>query len=90
MKFTFSEHAKTRMRQRSVPNPNDIKLSLAKNKIKKRILKNCNRIKSEKDLFYFKGERSDFEILPIYVCALITKNEYWVITCFWLDESYKK
>jgi len=82
MKFILTTHAIKRMKQRNIPNPEELYLLPAKNKIKKLIRKRCKKSGFQKGLIYWKSSDSRSGVIPIYVCSIEGKGLYKVITVF--------
>jgi hypothetical protein len=88
MQFILTNHAKQRLRQRSIPHPQDIDLQIAKNRFKKKIKANCRVNGYEKNLVYWRGNnKKDFDNgkIPVYVCSAIEAGVYTVITAFYIE-----
>ena len=80
MKFKLTKHAKLRLSQRTIINPNKINLKVAKNKVRKRIREICAQT-YDKNLTYFRSD-NDLKPINIYVCKEIKKDQYLLITAF--------
>ena len=85
MEFVCTTHARKRIYQRSLPVPSaELDLRIVKNKIKKTVKLNCKKSGYNPDFIYWRTN-GDFPV--IYVCKLIEKAKYKVITAFRLNKS---
>ena len=82
MEFIVTNHAKLRMIQRDIPEPNKLILKCARKKTRKKIRELCikNGVKNEIDGYvYFVNDKF------VYVCIILDIAKYKVITAFKLN-----
>lgn len=83
MKFILTNHAKTRIHQRSLELPSQVDLRLVKNKIRKKVRNLCAKNGIDSELVYW---RTNETYPTIYVCKIIGVSKYKVITAFRLSK----
>ena len=87
MEFVFTTHAIKRINQRNLPVPSvELNLRIVKNKIKQTVKVNCKKSGYNADLVYW---RTNEDMPVIYVCKVIEKAKYKVITAFRLNKNIK-
>ena len=82
MKFILTNHAKERIFERKLLSPEVLDLRLTKNKIKKRVRDICKKNGFSSKLIYWRTNEKE---PVIYVCEILDKAKYKVITAFRLD-----
>lgn len=77
--FEISHHAKQRMIERDIKNPNEVFLKLVKNAVRKEVQKRCVKNGYKHKNVYFRTTEKPYSI---YVTTNIDINKYLVVTAF--------
>ena len=78
-KFILTDHAKIRLKEREIEDPNGLRLTIAKNNARKKIIEDCPKNKVKKENVYFRTMSIPY---TIYVCIAIGIGEYKLVTAF--------
>lgn len=80
-KFTISPHAKERIVERGMTDPNALEkaLRIAKRSARKKIIESCPRAGFKQECIYWITHTNP---MPVYVTKCIDINKYIVVTAF--------